>query len=235
MSSHFRQLVSPFVRYWRIKFPGKLRWSVCVPAILGLVASILIYNVDKFNVADDRGLIHATLPLLSLLVGFYVAALGVSLTIGAGHLDMIPKDRPPVERGEPITWRDFTASLFAHLVAASLTAHILGVLVLVGAPLREDFGALLLSENPALAVRLCRTLAGGSYIFLLAHLLAATMFGLFLMADRLPKLRAEHGSRKAAEEQMDRIKKDRSKKKVQRRHAEDRTSDNDEEHNQEQT
>lgn len=200
--SHADQLLAPLLTYWRIRFRSKARYAVWLPLAAGAITATTCAMEPGFNVAGDLGLVDSTLSLLALLVGFYIAALGVAVTAGEAYLDEVPEDRPPTVPApdggpdpQPISWRKFLAALFAHLVAVSFVTYIFGALILVVAPIQGNLSAHVPVEYRLIPIDLARSLVAGAYTVALCHLFVTTFFGLFLMAERLPEVRDEHIAR----------------------------------------
>lgn len=196
-----QQLVAPFLSYPGIAFAGKRLLCSLLPSLLAAGAGALIIVAPEFNLTGDRGLVDATLSLLTLLVGFYVAALGLALTMQDRFLDEVPRWRPPVDRSGAVTWRRFLSALCGYLVAVSLFTYFYGVAVLTGSSLYGRAEAWLASRGAPDVLSVAKAAAGALYVFLLLHLLANTLLGLYFMSQRLQDARETAQIRSATPEE----------------------------------
>lgn len=168
--------------FWRIKFTGKRRWMLGLPLLIGLGAGATLNCLPRANLAHDRGLLEISSGLLSMLVGFFVAALGVVIALPPGQrLDTkVDEDaNPPKIGNEILTWRQFANRMTAYLVFISLLTYVIATVALVVHP-GIDWS--LYSE----LFRHCtRVVTGGLYAGLFAHVLSVTLFSLFWIAGAM--------------------------------------------------
>lgn len=174
------QLLAPLV-FLRINFGGRVAVAYLIPLVLAVGCGLLFWCYPEANVTDDRGLFDVSASLLSMLVGFFAAGLGVALTVNSTSLDSTPNHNPPRLDGEGISWRRFLTYSMAHLVLVSLAAYVLALVVLVSRPSSVRWVAAL----------------GGIYTGMLAHILGVTLLALFLLSDIVPGLRQPRQRKRA--------------------------------------
>lgn len=183
------QLGTPFTNYWHLRYTGKRRLGFGLPCVGATLLAGLAYSYP-LNLTGDRGLVDATLPLLSLLVGFYVAALGLAVTANNPFLDKVPTN-PPRRNDDELTMRAFLVDMFSFLVATSILTHVLGVVALVTGVAAErliTFVAGISELQGPIVHATARALYAGTYSFLLLKLLVVTMASLFFVAHRLQEM-----------------------------------------------
>lgn len=177
--THLQQLLSP-LRFWSVGYPGRTLYTRVVPMVVAVVSGALFKSFPMANVAHPRGLLDISSGMLSMLVGFFVAALGLTLTIKSGKLDRVAKGNPPTLGGKPITWREFARSVTAYLVLTALGTYLLALATLTMHP-----ACTRLEATSRMALRVA---GGAAYAGLFAHILMVTVMALFLMSDKLPEL-----------------------------------------------
>lgn len=175
-----QQLLWPLV-FWRIKFNGKTKWMVGFPVVVGAAAGLAFAFVPGANLTGERGLLDLSAGLLQMLVGFYVAGIGIVMALPEGKLDeRIAKGaNPPRLRDDEMTWRQFANALTAYLVFISLVVYCLALTTMTFSPGFDWIS----SEARAWS----KIILGGVYTGLFSHVLSITMFTLFWIAAKIPE------------------------------------------------
>ena len=177
--THLQQLLSP-LRFWDVDYAGRTLYTRIVPAGVAVLAGALFAYFPKANVAHPRGLLDVSSGMLSMLVGFFVAALGLTLTIKSEKMDAVASANPPTLNEKPITWREFARAVTAYLVLMALCTYLVALATMVMHP-----AAARLDATTRMALRVG---GGGIYAGLFTHVLMVTVMALFLMSDKLPEL-----------------------------------------------
>lgn len=166
--------------FWRVRFVGKKRALLLPPMAVFALAAMIFARLPNANLAHDRGLLDISADLLSMLVGFFVAALGVVMAMPKGPLDVTiaSNANPPIFRGKAMTWREFANIMTAYLVFVSLLTYVVATMVMVVHP-GVDWASY------ATARWWVRVIGGGVYAGLFAHVLSVTLFSLFWIAGKL--------------------------------------------------
>lgn len=173
--------------FWKVKFAGKKRWMVLFPLIVACAAGLTFAYLPKANLAHDRGLLDISADLLSMLVGFFVAALGVVMAFPKGRIDArIPANaNPPMIGNQALTWREFANRMTAYLVFVSLLTYAVATAVMVVHP-GIDWD----KHCPDFRFWM-RVLGGAMYTALFAHVLSVTLFSLFWIAGKMAEAQWE--------------------------------------------
>jgi hypothetical protein len=177
--THLQQLLS-LLDFWRVSYPGKALYVWWIPLGVGGAAALAFFYAPQANIAHDRGLLDVSSGLLSMLVGFFVAALGLALTLTSESLDKEAKANGPKFGDRTLTWRAFARTVTAYLVLVSLCTYLIAVGALMFHPTVE------LMNNSTRAV--VRILVGGVYVAMFTHVISVTTFALFLISNKLPEV-----------------------------------------------
>lgn len=179
-----RALITPFLY---LSIPGKTAIDYWAPLFLGTAVAALFAFLPEFpRLLGEGGLVSQVSLLLSLLIGFFIAALSAVMTFNARGLDS------PVQ-GEPIqvksfqmgkwhrielTRRRYLGFLFGYLTAAGILIFLVGLL------------------GNAVAPSLKKSLSGEAlfwfkvafvwvYAVANANLVTTTMYGLYYLIERV--------------------------------------------------
>lgn len=173
------------LRYLRIRHSERAKFNVYVPVLLTFIAAMpLLIPAFRADAMASTSLVNRSSDLLSVLTGFFVAALAAVATFGNPEMD------EPIAGGDPVTLslggqapieltrRRFLSYLFGYLAFASFAIYGLGFLF-VGA---QHY--LIAPKMPAVAPF---TFVGfwALYCFGLSNLLVNGLFGLFYLTDRI--------------------------------------------------
>jgi hypothetical protein len=172
------------LRYLRIRHPEKIKFDLYFPLALAIVMSLPLLS-DKF-LADAKSLdiLGRSSDLLSILTGFFVAALAAVATFGNAEMDQPMSGTEPVTLADqtgrpiPLSRRRFLSYLFGYLALASIITYAVGF----------AFYAL---QTYVVAVHLpdWANVSFGAfwiiYSMLLGNLLSNALLGLFYLTDRI--------------------------------------------------
>lgn len=181
------QLFRPF-GYLSIKgVSGKFIYDWLIPFVLSLLSMAYFYGLTTpALLLSDNGFFRSTISFISILPGFYIAALAAIATFNRKQIDdpLISDNGTPYiyvkgvkENGKPYrTKEDMTRRLFLCMLFSFLTAESIVLIML------HNFSAPLFN-----AVAHPYYLAAYTFIFLLIlwQLLVTTFFGLYYLGDRI--------------------------------------------------
>ena len=151
----------------------------------GLVCAGLLLALDHIdidvNIFDSNGYVSHVNGLLRVLVGFYVASLGLVHTLSdkRGNVAVSGLKWQRREGGQlEVSRKEFLASLFGYLTAASLVLYGLGMI-----------GAILLSPLLETVLSPAELLLDCAFVFiyslLFAHIILSSSLALYYLSDRL--------------------------------------------------
>jgi len=183
-----RHLFRPFA-YLKIEHKEKWKLDWLYPLFLSLVSLCLIMYAKGYGqvvIFADTGLVSKIQGFVSILPGFYIAALAAIATFNKVDIDKtMPAPAPKIDvliQGKNIlidlTRRRFLCLMFAFLTAESLLLIIFGIFAQVlyvpgKAFICEIFHPLI--SNLLLLV----------YLFLFWQMVVASFWGLFYLGERL--------------------------------------------------
>lgn len=179
--SHIAQLLAPLADYGRVRFKGKAVSHFWAPLVCGVVSFGAWLSFPTLVLVGEKGLLDITSQLVAMLVGFYVAALGVMLGLQDPFLDEVSESSPSLD-GKKLTWRDFLVLLFGYLLALALLSY---AGIVIGMVAGTHVRALL----PAPIVSCVKASCAAVYTFALSRLFLVTMFGAFLGGQRIQEAR----------------------------------------------
>lgn len=172
------------LRYLRIQHPEKVKFDLYFPLVFAILISLPLLS-DKFLAdAKDLDVLGRSSDLLSVLTGFFVAALAAVATFGNAEMD------EPMAGTEPVTLRDnagcpialsrrrFLSYLFGYLALTSIITYAMGFV----------FYALqnyLVVAHAADWSTVSFVLFWMVYSLLLGNLLSNALLGLFYLTDRI--------------------------------------------------
>lgn len=126
-------LLTP-LRYLRISHRTKRIYDFWVPLGLavGLTAPAILLPVNIFG---DKGFCYYILDLVKLLTGFYIASLGVVVSLHREGLDLVMEgEHPPTLDNVKVTRRQFLTALFGYLALLSFVIYAVGTAAIIGTP-----------------------------------------------------------------------------------------------------
>jgi hypothetical protein len=175
----FYQLFRPF-SYLRIKHEDKWIYDWLIPLLLSGVTLVVVYVfIPLPNVIGTSGLINELTDFVSILPGFFIAALAAVATFNKNDIDQLMANPPTIEimhHGNPLmiemTRRRFLCVLFSYLTAISIFLVIftkIGLLIVVPA----SYQAVLSWIGVIL------------YFYFLWQMVTATILGLYYLGERL--------------------------------------------------
>lgn len=172
------------LKYLQISHPEKAKFNLVFPLIFAvLVALPLLSEKFRHDAVAGLDILGRSSDLLSILTGFFIAALAAVSTFGGQDMDLpMSGDDPVILRhpthAETLTRRRFLSFLFGYLALVSLFIYLSGF----------AFYALqtywIKPSFPDLA-QLAFILFWICYGFLLGNLLSNTLLGLFYLTDRI--------------------------------------------------
>ncbi|UXC90114.1 hypothetical protein EGM87_13790 [Sphingobium sp. RSMS] len=174
-------LLTPF-RYLTLQHRSKVLYDVVLPVAGSAILTALLVALPKpVTIIGEKGYLAQLQTLLTILAGFFIAALTMITTDKSGLLAQpVGGLEPPRLPGhkEPLSRRRFLAYLFGYLSSASIVLVVFAVLgnlvgVQISQLLRGDFHAI--AKIVFLVV----------FNFWLCHLGIATLLGLFYFTERL--------------------------------------------------
>ena len=185
------------LEFWKISFDGKRRYMMAWPIGIALITAVGLYLLPSANLAHERGLLDVSAGLLTMLIGFFVAALGVVVALPQGRLDSVIRDdaNPPKLDGKALTWRQFANRMAAYLVFICLVTYLAATAALVvhpgltwpNIPLpRTD----IVIDGKTIRV-LARIILGSIYAGMFSHVISVTMFSLYWVAGKVPETQNE--------------------------------------------
>lgn len=163
-----------------------IRWTI--PLIIALLVTSCLstfhiaYGFDLFS---EKGFFERIFGMLSILPGFYIAALAAVATFGHKDMDnILPSPAPTLtyyERGKPVprklTKRQFVSLLFSFLTLESLFLFLFLSITLPAAHL-----PILLNSNLKEILAVIYTFC---VLLVLSQLFVITMYGLYFLGDRI--------------------------------------------------
>lgn len=172
------------LQYLRISHSEKAKFDLVFPLVFAAFLSLPLIS-DRFRDEALKGLdiLGRSSDLLSILTGFFIAALAAVATFGGKDMDlpMSGDDKVTLKHAhhtETLTRRRFLSFLFGYLALVSLAIYLSGF----------AFYAL-----QTYLVQVCYPGAATwtfgifwiGYSFLLGNLLSNTLLGLFYLTDRI--------------------------------------------------
>jgi hypothetical protein len=181
--------------YLLVHHPEKKLFDWAIPLIVGVLLSISWANVEfKNTIFETDGFISQIQNLLSILTGFFIAALAAVATFDADGKSMdspMPGKTPVTLRvrnnggTEKLSRRRFLCLLFGYLAFLSLALFLVGVLARsFHKPLWSIASAKLDLLQPNLSDQIAWLLWLGFCIALI-QLMTNTLLGLFYLTDRI--------------------------------------------------
>lgn len=189
-----KQLLRPFA-FRTIDHPQLRPLVTWVPAVCSMVTVAVFYVLPVSPATlGDKGITGYILSVLTILPGFYIAALAAVATFDKKELDFIMDDPAPklelVTRGESsleeLTTRMFLCHMFAYLTALSFVTVILCIAGNIIGPSMNVFEAALIPPayvpfaHMALEITFLLMV-----IWLSAQIILVTMMGLYFLAERI--------------------------------------------------
>lgn len=181
------QLLRPF-GYLNIKgVSGKFIYDWAIPFALSCLSMIYLYaaTTPKVLLSSD-GFLKNTISFISILPGFYIAALAAIATFNRKQIDdpLISDNGTPYiyvkgvkENGKPYrTKEDMTRRLFLCMLFSFLTAESILLIML------HNFASPLLSTATNIY---CLGVYLFIFLLILWQLLVTTFFGLYYLGDRI--------------------------------------------------
>ncbi|WP_267414277.1 hypothetical protein [Sphingomonas sp. GC_Shp_4] len=173
-------LLKPF-RYLAIRHRSKLTIDVVAPIALGGGLTALIWWSHPAGTFTKDGYVGSLQNLLTVLGGFFVAALTLITTATLPMLkEPVGGREPPHLKGEgaPLSRKRFLAYMFGYLSTSSFCLVAISVVAIVVAP-----G---LSKHLATDVRpVVKWLFVGTYNLWVSHVFITTLLGMFYFTERL--------------------------------------------------
>lgn len=170
------------LKFFRVTYSGKRAYSFIFPTVFASMVCVVLYFFPNANVAQPGGLLDHSSGLFRMLVGFYVAALGVTVQVSSEGLDKVATDNPPEFNGVGISWREFGIITLSYLVAMAIVTYLFATAILVIQPVTATMDEVLVSR--------LRLGVSFFYVFIFMHTLAVTVFALFLMSHNLHELKS---------------------------------------------
>lgn len=176
-------LLAP-LRYWKVHHPSKRRWDYTFPAIgaIALTATAKLWP-HIASPYSAQGYVAGLQGVYPILGGFFVAALTLVATTDTEALRQRMIGAPPITFGSEhhsMERRRFLSLLFGYLAFSSFALYAVGFTALLLAPgVRSLLPATMI---PALSTGFLLL-----YNFWLAHVVIATMVGLYYFTDRLQR------------------------------------------------
>lgn len=177
------RLLVPF-RYLWIRHPEKIKFDLYFPLGFALIISLPLMSDRFLSSVNPMDIIERSSDLLSILIGFFVAALAAVATFGNDEMNDPMSGEEPVTLTDrfgkciPLSRRRFLSYLFGYLALASIVAYLLGFV----------FYAL---QTYVVAVHIPDWSTTSFVVFwllysvLLGNLLSNTLLGLFYLTDRI--------------------------------------------------
>ena len=173
------------LRYLRIQHPEKIKFDLYFPMVFAILISLPLLS-EKF-VADAKSsldILGRSSDLLSILTGFFVAALAAVATFGNAEMDEPMTGEDPVTlvdhagNEDKLSRRRFLSYLFGYLALASIFTYVLGF-AFYGIQ-TYLVGVLAPAWSTASLVTFWLV-----YSLLLGNLLSNALLGLFYLTDRI--------------------------------------------------
>jgi len=172
------------LRYLRIQHPEKVKFDVYFPVVIAIAISLPLLSSKFLIDAKSLDILGRSSDLLSILTGFFVAALAAVATFGNPEMDEPMSGSEPVtlpQKGrEPdkLSRRRFLSYLFGYLALASIITYGLGF-------------AFYAIQNYVVLVHIPSwsttsfVLFWMVYALFLGNLLSNALLGLFYLTDRI--------------------------------------------------
>ncbi|WP_157216071.1 hypothetical protein [Flavisphingomonas formosensis] len=175
-------LLTPF-RYILIRHRAKALYDVFLPLVFGVGLSVLLLALKRpVPIFGDKGYLSQLQTLLTILGGFFIAALVLITTDGGNSLLSKPvggayPPRLPNERA-PLSRRRFLGYLFGYLSTASIAMVALSLIAnLIARQLAPE-----ITDGARQALKWVFVVGFNVW---LAHLTVSTLLGLFYFTERL--------------------------------------------------
>lgn len=178
--------------YLRISHPEKWRFDWFVPGVVGLGISLTWFVQDfRANLFDSDGFINQIQGLISILSGFFIAALAAVATFDSPGMDRTMPGKVPVtlqlrmsKSNEHLTRRRFLCLLFGYLAFLSLTLYLVTLIVSVFGNAVQLF-ADEFDFSKGLLFHFVKWFLWLSYCVALSQLFTNTLLGLYYLTDRI--------------------------------------------------
>lgn len=170
------------LRYVLIRHRAKVLYDLLLPAAtsFGLTA-LLVFSAKPTPVFGSDGYLASLQNLLTILGGFFIAALTLITTADMPILrEPVGGLRPPTLPSEsaPLSRKRFLAYLFGYLSTSSFILVGVTVVANLAAP---DIAAIV----PSAAHRALKATFLAGFNFWLGHVFVATLLGMFYFTERL--------------------------------------------------
>ncbi|MGX5799635.1 hypothetical protein ACWGS9_00105 [Bradyrhizobium sp. Arg314] len=173
------------LRYLRITHPEKIKFDVYFPLAFAILISLpLLSSQFLADAKSSLGILGKSSDLLSVLTGFFVAALAAVATFGNAEMDEPMTGDDPVTlvdragNEDRLSRRRFLSYLFGYLALMSIFAYVLGYVFYAAQTYFVGAVAPTWSGWSFIAFWLL-------YSLLLGNLLSNTLLGLFYLTDRI--------------------------------------------------
>jgi hypothetical protein len=174
------------LKYLLIRHPEKIKFDLVFPIVFACLFLLPTFSPEfRQSAITNMDLLGRSSDLLSILTGFFVAALAAVATFGGEEMNETMPGTSPVTlrdpyRSEPETLsrRRFLSFLFGYLAFLSLTLYLAGFVY---------YGLhtyVIMKYEPDWAVK-SFVVFWGLYGIALGNLLANTLLGLFYLTDRI--------------------------------------------------
>lgn len=186
----FRRIQHPHLP-WITKYLPLL-----VTAVAALVFLFLPITPRLFG---DGSITRNMISLLSILPGFFIAALAAVATFTRESLDQVMPDPPPklaLRSGDAfetvdLTMRMFLCHMFAYLTAVSFAAALFCIVGEVVAPSVSYIIELCaLGRSKPIATGAVKTIYVCALAWMTANIAFTTLFGMYFLAERMHRPRA---------------------------------------------
>lgn len=186
MRSHLK-LFTAF-SFLKLKSADLLWFQWIYPVIICVIVQVGFWLLpNKPSILGNGGIVESTNDLMSMLIGFYIAALAAIASFKSDTLDKPMKGRAPeiiIRRGggeitEKLTRRRFLCILFGYCAFISILIYVAGAISII---LQPSLLALPLFVEWETHFRLVWI---GFYFFFVSSLLVTTLLGLHYLIDRM--------------------------------------------------
>lgn len=169
------------LRYLTIRHSAKVLYDLALPALMSAGLTALLMLASGVQVFGKDGYLNSLQNLLTIMGGFFVAALTLITTASMPTLkEPVAGLAPPRMPGEaaPLSRKRFLAYLFGYLATSSFLMVAITILANLVAPsiAAHVAGAVRTSIKAAFLL---------SFNFWLAHVFVATLLGMFYFTERL--------------------------------------------------
>ncbi|PZU21963.1 MAG: hypothetical protein DI589_13800 [Shinella sp.] len=189
------------LKYLLIRHPEKAKFDVVFPIFFACAFLLPTLSADFRQAAvTSIDLLGRSSDLLSILTGFFVAALAAVATFGGDEMNETMPGHPPVTLPDPIrpgepeklSRRRFLSFLFGYLAFLSLALYLVGFVY---------FGlqTYVIAKYAPDWVTFSFVVFWGIYGVALGNLLANTLLGLFYLTDRIHRPNKKIYSNKVSE------------------------------------